>query len=88
MKLWPGIILFSELGGEIDETVGFPGGPEGEFVGEWNLYVAWANGLRGGRLRVESRESGGISGKNGGTPFFEWWEGGRGSGLTGGGKDG
>jgi hypothetical protein len=88
VKLWSGIILFSELGGEIGETVGFPGGPEREFVGEWNLYVVWANGLRGGRLRVESRESGGISGKNGGTPFLEWCEGARGTGLTGWGEDG
>jgi hypothetical protein len=73
-----GLLVLDNLGSEIGKTFGFPGGPEGDFVLQGDGLFAGAGDVRCGRLGVERGERGGISSEDGGTPFFEGREGGRG----------
>jgi len=75
--------LLSDLRGNVGEALGFPGCPEGDFVGERNRALVWADDFGGRRLCVERGERGGVAGEHGGAPLVERR---KGLGAGGGGK--
>jgi hypothetical protein len=81
-----GVVFLDELGGEVGEALGFPGGPEDEFVLEGDGFLVDAEELGFGRFGVEGGEGGGIAGKDGGAPVLEGGEGGGELGWGGGGE--
>ena len=79
MEIGLRLAFLEEVGGKTGESLGFEGGPEGEFVGERERLVVEAGDMGLGGLAVEGGESRGVSGEDGGTPLLErrkGWSGG------------
>jgi hypothetical protein len=66
-----GIAFLDEVGGKIGEPFGFPGGPEGEFIGKGDGFVVESREVRRGRRAVEAGEGGGVAGEDGSAPLVE-----------------
>jgi len=79
------IAFLDEVGGEIGQAFGFPGGPEGEFVREGDGLVAEGGNSGFGKRAIEAGEGGRIAGEDGGAPLVEGRKGERVWGLRGGG---
>jgi hypothetical protein len=69
-----GVLLIGDFGGEVDETLGFEGGPESDFVGERDVFAVSATEFRFGGGRVDGGESVGVTGQDGGAPLTEGGE--------------
>ena len=79
----PLIRLLDDLRTETGETLGFPAGPESDFIRKRHGLFARAKQLWRGRLGVQSGEGGGIASQDGGAPLFKGGKGDGGSGLVG-----
>ncbi len=77
------VILLDDLSGEVGEALGFQGGPEGNFIGESDGFLAGAGDFRGRGIGVEGGDGGGVAGENGGAPLVEGREGLLGAGSGG-----
>lgn len=80
-----GVVFLGDLPGKIGEALGLQACPEDKFILEGELLVVRADGLRRGRLAVESGDGGGVSGENGGAPLIERRRRGERGSLPGGG---
>jgi hypothetical protein len=81
VKTGLGIAFLDEVGGEIGQAFGFPGGPEGEFVREGDGLVAEGGNAGFGKRGIEAGEGGRVTGKHGGAPLVEGRKGKRAGGL-------
>jgi len=83
------IAFLDEFGGEIGQALGFPRGPEGEFVREGDGLVAEGGNSGFGKRTIEVGEGGRIAREDGGAPLVKRRKGERMRGLRrGGGGEG
>ena len=71
VDVFAGILFVDHFGGEVDKTIGLEGGPEGDFIGERDVFTVGAADFGFGSRGVEGGEGIGIAGKDSGAPLIE-----------------